>query len=52
MKKVLGMILAMCLLLCSAGTALAESGDSALIVGEYILDTEVANMNPYVTAGT
>lgn len=52
MKKVLGMILAMCLLLCSAGAALAESGDSALIVGEYILDTEVANMNPYVTAGT
>ena len=52
MKKVLGMILALCLLLCSAGAALAESGDSALIVGEYILDTEVANMNPYVTAGT
>ena len=39
MKKVLGMILALCLLLCSAGAALAESGDSALIVGEYILDT-------------
>ncbi|MDO4355143.1 MAG: ABC transporter substrate-binding protein [Clostridia bacterium] len=53
MKKILGILLALCLMLTTASTAaIAESTGSTLIVGEYILDTEVANMNPYVTAGT
>lgn len=53
MKKVLGILLALCMLLGGLSTvALAESEGGTLIVGEYILDTEVANLNPYVTTGT
>lgn len=53
MKKVLSFLIALCMLLSVMGTvAFAESAGTSLIVGEYILDTEVANMNPYVTAGT
>lgn len=53
MKKILGLLLALCLLLGTmGGAALAETAGSTLIVGEYILDTEVANLNPYVTTGT
>lgn len=52
MKKILVMLLALLMALSSMGIALAESSGGTLIVGEYILDTEVANMNPYVTAGT
>lgn len=53
MKKVLGILLVLCMLLTVAGTTvLAEESGSTLLVGEYILDTEVANMNPYVTTGT
>lgn len=52
MKKVLCTLLAICLTLAMMIPAMAEEGDSTLIVGEYILDTEVANLNPYVTTGT
>lgn len=53
MKKTLCALLAFCLILmCMGAAAVAEADGSTLIVGEYILDTEVANMNPYVTTGT
>ena len=53
MKKILVLLLALCLLMGTmGGAALAEAAGSTLIVGEYILDTEVANLNPYVTTGT
>ena len=52
MKKALLILVALCMLMTAAGTvAFAEDGGT-IIVGEYILDTQMSNLNPYVTTGT
>ncbi|MGI6238136.1 MAG: ABC transporter substrate-binding protein [Christensenellales bacterium] len=55
MKRILCALTALCLILL-AFSAMAEGADvkggGVLNVGEYILDTQLANLNPYITTGT
>ncbi len=55
MKRILSILTVLCLML-FAISATAESADvkegGVLNVGEYILDTQLANLNPYITTGT
>lgn len=53
MKKLLVLALVLALL-CGCMTAVAEEPKAGgrLVIGEYILDTQLANLNPYITSGT
>ncbi len=54
MKKFLGIALSLMMLvslLPGLGAAQAKDG-GRLVIGEYILDTQLSNKNPYVTTGT
>ncbi|MEG0901813.1 MAG: hypothetical protein RSG96_06810, partial [Clostridia bacterium] len=55
MKRVLSVILSLVMLMSLVSvTALADEAKQGgtLTVGEYILDTQMSNKNPYVTNGT
>ncbi len=52
MKRFLSLLLVLLMVLAMPAMAEAPKQGGRLIIGEFILDTQMANKNPYVTTGT